>query len=107
MIIRHKPLPLSPSPDKHLSLSENIQELQRLLAGVGVSQQTAVRCLTPQAATLVVKCVTTSLFQHYRLFQCLFEEHQEEQQLDVQVHREGQCVLDRHIITLFSMSIAR
>ena len=59
-----------------------------MLAGVGVSQQTAVQCLTPQTASLVVECVTTSLFQHYHLFQCLVEEQQDEQQIDLQVCTE-------------------
>lgn len=56
-----------------------------MLAGVGVSQQTAVQCLTPQTARLVVECVTTSLFQHYHLFQCLFEDQQSDLQIDSQV----------------------
>lgn len=57
-----------------------------MLAGVGVSQQTAVQCLTPQTARLVVECVTTSLFQHYHLFQSLFEDQQSELQIDSQVY---------------------
>lgn len=71
--------------DQHLSLQDNIQQLRGLLAaGVGLSpQQTALQCLTPEIAKLVVECVTTGLFQHYRLFQYLFEEQQSELQINL------------------------
>jgi hypothetical protein len=72
--------------DHHFSLVDNIQQLRDLLAGVGVSQRTAVQCLTPEAAGLVVECVTTGLFQHYRLFQFLFEEQQTEQLIELSVN---------------------
>ena len=65
---------------------DNIQQLRDLLGGVGVSQRTAVQCLTPETARLVVECVTTSLFQHYRLFQFLFKEQQTEQHIELSVN---------------------
>lgn len=34
----------------------------------------------------MVECVTTSLFQHYRLFQFLFEEQQTEQHIELSVN---------------------
>ena len=82
-------LSLSPHTDKQLSLSESIQELQQLLAGVGVSQQTAVSCLTPQTAKLVVDYITTGLFQHYRLFQYLFQKEPEDLGLNLEVRVIG------------------
>ena len=64
---------------------ENIKQLQDLLAGAGVSQRTAVRCLTAEVARLAVECVTTGLFQHYRLFQFLLHEQQTELQIELSV----------------------
>ena len=71
--------------DRQLSLPDNIQQLQGMLAGVGVSNETAVQCLSPEAARQVVEFVTTSLFQHYRLFQYLFEEQQSDLHIELPV----------------------
>ena len=77
---------LDTSPtDNQLSLSENMAELRVLLSGVGVSKQTALRCFSHEQGALAVEHLSSSLFQHYRLFQCLFSEEQELEEMSSNV----------------------
>ena len=89
--------------DRQLSLLDNIQQLQGMLAGVGVSSETAVQCLSPEAARQVVEFVTTSLFQHYRLFQYRFEEQQSELHIELPVYT--QCHSSSYICSINYMYI--
>ena len=67
-----------------------------------MSQQTAVQCLTPEAGRLVVECVTTSLFQHYHLFQYLFEEQQSKLQIDLPVQSYNyHCICHMTLVSVF------
>lgn len=58
------------------------------MSGVGVSRATALRCFSPEQAVQTVRYVTSSLFQHYRLFEFLFTEEQQEEQLVAKVGEE-------------------
>ena len=76
---------LSSSTVRQLSLSDNMQELQKVMVGVGVSKETALRCFTKEQALLAIQYLSTSLFQHYRLFQLLYTEQQEEECINTKV----------------------
>ena len=74
--------------------------------GVGVSQRTAVQCLTPEVARLVVECVTTGLFQHYRLFQFLLHEQQTELQIELSVIPLAPPPCTHHCFTFCSTQLS-
>lgn len=74
-------------PAKQLSLSDNIKALQQYLVGVGVpNSQSSLKCFTTNEAVITLQYVHSSLFQHYRLFQYLFIETQEEEIICDKVH---------------------
>lgn len=63
---------------KDVPLSENLKELQALIASVG-SVPTSLECFTSEVSTRVLQYIQTSLFQHYSLFRYLFTQEQEEE----------------------------
>lgn len=62
-----------------------VQELQQHLVGVGLSEQSSLRCLSKEKAQLVVEYLAGSLFQHYHLFEYLFSEEQEQDSISSRV----------------------
>ena len=61
-------------------------ELQHHMVGVGVSPDTtSLRCFTQKEAVLAVEYLSSTLFQHYRLFHLLFTEQQQEELLTTKV----------------------
>lgn len=56
-----------------------------MMVGVGLSRETALQCFSAEEAVLAVEYVSSSLFQHYRLFQALFSGTQGEQEIDSEV----------------------
>ena len=62
---------------RKLSLVDNVKELQTHMLGVGVSDETSLKCFKPEHAMLTVEYITSALFQHYNLFEFLFTEQQE------------------------------
>ncbi len=71
---------------QQMSLARNVRELQKMMVGVGVSDETALKCFTKDHALMAIQYVTSSLFQHYRLYQLLFTEEQEEEHIITKVH---------------------
>ena len=72
---------------KHLSLTDNFKELQQYMEGVGDpdSKTCALKCFTSNIAIDAVRYISRSLFQHYRLYQHLFTEQQEEERFSIRV----------------------
>lgn len=62
-----------------------MNNLKSYLAGVGVSDQTCLKCFTAKVATETVSYIQTSLLQHYSLFEYIYEEKQEDELIQTQV----------------------
>lgn len=72
---------------KHLSLTDNFKELQQYMEGVGNpdSKTCTLKCFTSNVAIDIIRYLSRSLFQHYRLCQHLFTEQQEEERISIRV----------------------
>ena len=76
--------------ERGLSMEENIAELKKFLAGVGVDNPHSSQCggldvfSFPQA-TEVVDYISSTLFQHYKLYQYLFTEEKAAEVIELQV----------------------
>ena len=71
-------------------MEENIAELKKLLVGVGVDNPHSSQCggldvFTFTQATEVVDYITSTLFQHYKLYQYLFTEEKAAEVIELQV----------------------
>lgn len=71
-------------------MEENIAELKKFLAGVGVDSPTSSQCggldvFSFAQATEVVDYISSTLFQHYKLYQYLFTEEKAAEVIELQV----------------------
>lgn len=74
--------------EKHLSLGENMMELQGMICGVGCDGvQCCLDCYTVDISVATLLYIQSSLFQHYSLFQNLFTEEQKEEVVTINVSR--------------------
>lgn len=65
---------------KQLSLNDNINALKQHMTGVGIPNcKSSLKCFTADEAVTTLQYFHSSLFQHYRLFQYLFSETQEQE----------------------------
>lgn len=67
------------------SLLDNVREMETMMMGVGVSDETVLRSFMKEHALLAIQYVTSTLFQHYRLFQLLFTVEQEDEYFSTKV----------------------
>lgn len=77
--------PCVTSTERKLSLAGSVQELQQHMVGVGLSEQSSLRCLSKEKGQQVVEYIAGSLFQHYHLFEYLFSEEQQQDHISSRV----------------------
>ena len=72
---------------KQLSLPENVKQLEHYVEGVSTpdSKTCPLKCFTSDVAMDVIQYICRSLFQHYRLYQYLFNNKQEEETISLRV----------------------
>ena len=72
---------------KQLSLAENFKELEKYVEGVSNpdSKTCMLKCFTNDIAIDAIKYLCQSLFQHYRLYEYLFTEQQQEETIFMRV----------------------
>lgn len=66
---------------RKLALCDNIKELKQTLSNVGTSGPTSLRCFGTEQAILSGEYITKTLFQHYRAFECLLSDQQNEEHI--------------------------
>ncbi|XP_011410551.1 PREDICTED: uncharacterized protein C10orf107 homolog [Amphimedon queenslandica] len=71
--------------EKRTTLQDNLNELKSYFAGVGVSDQTCLKCFTPKVAMATISYIHTSLVQHYTLFEYILQEKQEDEFIQTQL----------------------
>ena len=64
--------------DRHLSITDNIKEMRSMMAGIGISQLTALQCFTVKVANTIIQYIADNLLQHYSLYEFLYTEEQED-----------------------------
>ena len=90
---------------KQLSLTDNFKELEQYIEGVGNPgcKACALKCFTGGVAIDAIRYLSRNLFQHYRLYQYLFTEEQEQETISIRVSltsRSFNNIMLRHDTTL-------
>ncbi|ESO95106.1 hypothetical protein LOTGIDRAFT_203888 [Lottia gigantea] len=78
--------------EKHMSIIENIKELQKMLVGIGVEHAIqpsgGLQFFNIQQAKLISDYVSNSLFQHYKIYEFMFSHTQAEEIIGTDVDVE-------------------
>ncbi|NWV15750.1 CBCO1 protein, partial [Ptilonorhynchus violaceus] len=67
--------------DKHLTLGDNLKELERAMAGMGETDSEGggdLNFFSIEQAKAIIDYLVTSLFKHYKLYEYLFHSRREE-----------------------------
>ncbi|XP_050395559.1 ciliary-associated calcium-binding coiled-coil protein 1 isoform X2 [Patella vulgata] len=78
--------------DKHMTMVENLKEFQKMMVGIGVEQSVVpsggLEFFDINQAKMITEYVSSSLFQHYKLYEFMFSHTQAEEIIGTDVDIE-------------------